>query len=96
MRTPRSCSRFVPPCNRHIEPHLWFVWSWTATHVHYEPSIRDLNMSRCTFAVASAQNATAKDFFIKIGRPVDVGDSNEMCDGEPLSRWHLIIALFGR
>jgi hypothetical protein len=32
-------------------------------------------------AVASAHNAVAEDLFIKIGRSVDVGDGDEMCDG---------------
>jgi hypothetical protein len=41
---------------------------------------------RRTLAVASAQNAAAEDFFIKISRSVDVGDGDEMCDGEPVAR----------
>jgi hypothetical protein len=54
-----------------------------ASDVDNQPSIRDLNAPRRTLAVASAQNAADKDLFIKISRPVDVGDGDEMCDGEP-------------
>jgi len=51
-----------------------------------EPSIRDLNVRGRAFAVASAQNATAEDLLIEAGRPVDVGNGEKMCDGEPLAR----------
>jgi len=50
-----------------------------ASDVDDQPSIRDLNVPRRTLAVASAQNAAAEDLFIRISRPVDVGDGDEMC-----------------
>jgi hypothetical protein len=65
-----------------------------APDVDNEPRIRDLNMPRCTLAVASAQNAAAEDFFIEASRSVDVGDGEKMCDGEPVARGHLIALLF--
>ena len=57
-----------------------------APDVDEEPSIRDLNVRRRAIAVASAQNATAEDLLIEAGRPVDVGNGEKMCDGEPLAR----------
>jgi hypothetical protein len=44
--------------------------------------------------MASAQNGAAEDPFIKIGRSVDVGNRDEICDGEPLAGGHLIALLF--
>jgi hypothetical protein len=38
--------------------------------------------------------AAAEDLFIKIDRPVDVGDRAEMSDGEPIARQHLVALLF--
>jgi hypothetical protein len=38
-----------------------------------QPSIRDLNVTRRTLALASADNAAAEDLLIKISRSVDVG-----------------------
>src|ERR1700691_4054134 len=64
-----------------------------ASHVDNEPRIRDLNVPRRTLAIASAQNAAAEDRFIEISRSVDVGDSEKVCDGEPVARWHLIALL---
>jgi hypothetical protein len=48
----------------------------------------------CTLDIASAQNAAAEDLFIKISRSVNVGDGDEMCDGKPVARGHLITLLF--
>jgi hypothetical protein len=48
---------------------------------------------RRTLAVASAENAAAEDLLIKISRSVDVGDGDEMCDGESVARGHLIVLL---
>src|SRR5277367_2740252 len=51
-------------------------------------------MPRRAPAVASAQNAAAEELFIKISRSVDVGDGDEMCDGESVARGHLIALVF--
>ena len=65
------------------ERYRRLVRGGAASDVDNQPSIRDLNMPRRTLGVASAQNAAAEDLFIKISRSVDVGDGDEMCDGEP-------------
>ena len=41
-------------------------------------------------AVASAQNATSEDRFVKSKRSLDVGDSEKVRDGKPLLWRHLI------
>jgi hypothetical protein len=43
--------------------------------------------------VTSAQNATAENRFVEASRSVDVGDSEKICDGEPVPRRHLIALL---
>src|SRR5271155_5569051 len=65
-----------------------------APDVDNEPRIRDPNVSRRAFAVASALNAAAKDRFVEASRSVDVGDGEKMRDGEPLPRGHRIALLF--
>ena len=40
--------------------------------------------------VASAQNATSEDRFVKSKRSLDVGDGEKACDGNPILRRHLI------
>src|SRR5262249_29737005 len=55
-----------------------------------EPSVCDLDVPRRTAAVASAQNATSEDRFVKSKRSLDVGDGEEMCDGKSLTRRHLV------
>src|ERR1700733_15296404 len=65
-----------------------------APDVDKQPGIRKLNVRGRAFGVAAAQNATAEDLLIKASRPVDVGDGEKMCDGEPLARGHLIALLF--
>jgi hypothetical protein len=56
-----------------------------APDVHNEPRIPDLDVPGRTLAVASAQNAAAKDLFIEISRAIDVGDGDKKCDGEPVA-----------
>src|SRR5271170_3505795 len=75
------------------ERYCRLIRSGPAPDVDNEPRIRDLNVPRRTLAIASAQNATAEDPFIEIGRSVDVGDGDKMCDGEPVVRGHLIVLL---
>ncbi len=41
-----------------------------------------------------AQNAPAKDLLVKLRRPFDIGDGDEMRDGEAFARRHFIIFLF--
>jgi hypothetical protein len=72
---------------------LILVRGGPAPDVDDQPSIRDLNVPRRTLAVASAENAAAEDLLIKISRSVDVGDGDEMCDGKPVARGHLIALL---
>jgi hypothetical protein len=38
--------------------------------------------------VASAENATSEDRFVKSKRSLDVGDGEEVCDGKPILRPH--------
>ena len=47
------------------ESYRRLVRRWAASDVNEEPRIRDLNISRCARAVASAQNATSEDSFIE-------------------------------
>jgi hypothetical protein len=47
-----------------------------------------------TLAVAPAENAAAEDLLIKISRSVDVGGGDEMRDGKPVARGHLIAFWF--
>jgi hypothetical protein len=54
------------------------------------PGVRDLEVPRRAFAVASAQNATSEDRFVKSKRSFDVGDSDKVRDGNPILRRHLI------
>jgi hypothetical protein len=76
------------------ERYCRLVRGWPAPDVDNQLRIRDLNVPRRTLAIASAQNAAAEDLFIKISRSVDVGDGDEMCDGEPFARGHFIALLF--
>ena len=47
-----------------------------------------------TLAVASAQNAAAKDLFIEISRSIYVSDGDKKCDRKPVPGGHLIALLF--
>ena len=58
--------------------------------VNKEPHVRDLDVARCAAAVASAQNATSEDRFVKSKRSLNVGDREKVCDGKPILRRHLI------
>ena len=58
--------------------------------VNEEPGVRDLDVPRRAFAVASAQNAASEDLFVKSKRSFDVGDGEKVCDGKPILRRHLI------
>ena len=55
-----------------------------APDVHNEPRIRDQNVPGRTLAVASAQNAAAKDLFIEISRSIYVSDGDKKCDRKPV------------
>ena len=61
--------------------------------VNKEPRVRDLDVPRRALAIASAQNATAEDRFVKSKRSLDVGDGDKMCDGNAVLRGHLIAFL---
>jgi hypothetical protein len=79
---------------RDVERYRRLVWGGPAPDVDNEPGIRDLNVPRRSLLIASAQNAAAEDLFVKISRSVDIGDGDEMCDGETVTRGHLIALLF--
>jgi hypothetical protein len=55
----------------------------SAPDVYNEPCIRDQNMPGRTFAVAAAQDASAENLFVEASRSVDVGDGEEVRNGEP-------------
>jgi hypothetical protein len=57
----------------------------TAPDVDNEPRVRDLDVPRRAAAVASAQNATSEDRFVKSSRSFDVGDGEKVRDGVNLS-----------
>ena len=61
--------------------------------VDNEPRVRDLDVPWRAAAVASAQNTTSKDPFVKSSRSFDVGDGEKVCDGKPILRRHLIAFL---
>src|ERR1700760_4978740 len=72
------------------ERDRWFVGCRTASGVNKEPRVRDLDVSRRAAGVASAQNATSEDRFIKSKRSLDVGDGEKVRNGKPILRRHLI------
>src|SRR6202035_2508683 len=75
------------------ERYRWFVGCRTAPDVDNEPRVRDLDVPRRAAAVASAQNATSEDRFVKSSRSFDVRDGEKVCDGKPILRRHLIVFL---
>src|ERR1700719_1559551 len=75
------------------ERYRWFVGCRTAPDVDNEPRVRDVDVPRRTAAVASAQNATSEDRFVKPSRSFDAGDGEKVCDGKPILRRHLIAFL---
>src|SRR5271156_3010096 len=75
---------------RYAERDRWFVGRRTTPDIDNEPGVRDLEVPRRAFAVASAQNATSEDRFVKSKRSFDVGDSDKVRDGNPILRRHLI------
>ena len=75
------------------ERHRRLVGGRPAPDIDNEPRIRDLNVRRGAFAVASAQNVRAEDLFVEASLSVDVGDSEKMCHREPVPRRHLIALL---
>ena len=75
---------------RDAERYRRFVGSRPASDVDKKPRIRNLNVRRCAAVVAAAQNATAENCFVVASRPVDVGDGEEVCDGETVTGGHLI------
>ncbi len=77
------------------ERYCRLVRGGPAPDVDNEPRIRDFNVARRALAVAQAQNPAAKDLFVVASRSLDVGDSEEMRDGETLPRGHLIALLSG-
>src|SRR5208337_1749539 len=70
-----------------------FVGCRTAPDVDNEPRVRDLDVPRRAAAVASAENATSEDFFVKSSRSFDIGDGEKICDGKPVQRRYLIVFL---
>src|SRR3984893_17302645 len=75
------------------ELYRCFVGCRTAPGVNKEPRVRDLDVPRRAAAVASAQNATSEDRFVKSKRSLDVGDGEKVCDAKPILRRHLIAFL---
>src|SRR5215469_4150343 len=65
----------------------------TTADVDDEPRVRDLEVSWRAIAVASAQDAGAKDLFVKSGRSFDIGDNDKVRDGNACLRRHLIAFL---
>src|SRR5271169_3123748 len=72
------------------ERYRWFVGCRAAPDVDNEPRVRDLEVTRSALAIASAQNATTEDRFVKSKRSLDVGDGEKVCDGNAVLRRHLI------
>jgi hypothetical protein len=72
------------------ERYRWFVGCRTAADVDNEPRVRDLEVTRRALAIASAQNATTEDRFVKSKRSLDIGDGDKVCDGDAVLRRHLI------
>src|SRR5262249_31577883 len=75
------------------ERYRWFCGCRTAPDVDNEPRVRDLDVPRRAAAVASAENATSEDRFVKSSRSFDVGDGQKVCDGKSILRRHLIAFL---
>ena len=71
------------------ERYRWLVGSRSASDVDKEPGIRELNVSRRPAGVACAQDAAAENLFVEMSRPVDVGDGEEVRNGEPILGGHL-------
>jgi hypothetical protein len=99
-----ACHKTAQPSRiADIAPYLAVLWDrlrhrrlvrgGPASDVEDQPSIRDLNVSRRTPPVASAENAAAEDLLIQTSRSVDFGDGDEMCDGKPVARGHLMVLL---
>ena len=65
------------------------VWGRPTPNVQNHPDIRKLKV-RGRVAVTQAQNASAEDLLVVASRSLDVGDSEEMRDADPLPRGHLI------
>jgi hypothetical protein len=61
--------------------------------VDNKPSVRDLDVRWRAAAVASGQNATSEDRFVKSSRSFDVGDNEKVCDGEPIQRRRQVLIL---
>src|SRR5271170_2341059 len=78
---------------RDAERYRWFVWCRAAPDVDNEPRVRDLEVTRRALAIASAQNATTEDRFVKSKRSLDIGDGEKVCDGDAFLRRHLIAFL---
>src|ERR1700727_1029419 len=72
------------------ERYRWFVGCRAAPDVDDEPRVRDLDVTRRALAIASAQNGTTEDRFVKSKRSLDVGDGEKVCDGNAVLRRHLI------
>src|ERR1700733_2819262 len=75
------------------ECYRGFVGCRAAPDVDNEPRVRDLNVTRRALAIASAQNATTEDRFVKSKRSLDIGDGEKVCDGDAFLRRHLIAFL---
>src|SRR5271163_1795164 len=75
---------------RDAERDRWFVGRRTTPDIDNEPGVPNLEVPRRAFAVASAQNATSEDRFVKSKRSLDVGDGEKVCDGNAVLWRHLI------
>src|SRR5215831_10905930 len=76
------------------ECYRWFFGGRTSPDVDDELRVCELDVPRRTAAVASAQNATFENRFVKSNRSFDVGNGEKICDGKPILRRHLIAFLF--
>ena len=72
------------------ERYRRFIGRRTAANVDNKPRVRDLDVTRRAFAIASTLNATSEHRFVKSKRSRDVGDGNKVRDGNPVLRRHLI------
>ena len=65
------------------ERYRWLIGRRAASDVQDHPNIRELKVRR-RIAVTQGQDASAEDLFVVASRSLDVGDGEEVRDGEPV------------
>jgi hypothetical protein len=65
------------------ERYRRLIRSRPAANVQNHPDIRKLKVWR-RVAVTHGQNASAEDLFVVVGRSLEVGNGEKICDGDPL------------